>query len=406
MNLAVAIGIAWLTLGASDVPGTILEADRVVAIQHEPADAGGGRYDWGATVILDQGRYRMWWVRLGGTNRTRFPYAGPLPDGERFEFTYPDRGDRIYYAESNDGLTWSIDGEDFAGKPEVYDARSRGALMVLGPAETAQERMHLGCPCVIEVEGTMYMYYEAPSEFVLKRGPDGKPAVGDEYHNQVFVATSHDGKNWRKWPDPQHPQPIVPAPVENKQRGRQRYGLGQPTVCYRDGKYIMHYVDSCTGPGDFIVRIEADNPYFRNARPFAKSLATGDPSVVCPPGSVARFAQTDVNYLDDAWYLVRPAYGTGNLGMLASHDGVFTADTHASAPQNVFPQIRAIDPRNAQFRERSAPRFLTDAQGRIIVQEGKIAVYYGSGAESKSQAGTWDLHRCEIRLDSMKLPSK
>jgi hypothetical protein len=381
--------------------GEVMPATNIVAIQHEALSPEHGRYDWGAGVMLDGKLYRMWWVRLGGANQKRFPYDGPLPDGEHFEFTYPDYGDRIYYAESRDGVTWHIEGADYTGKPEDFGPDSQGPLMVLAPAESAGERMHLGCPSVIKVDGALYMYYEAPSEFVLKRNAEGKPMVGDEYQNQVFLATSPDGKTWHKWPTDEDPQPIVPAPVENQQRGRQRYGLGQPTICYRDGKYIMHYVDSCTGPGDFIVRIEADNPQFRNARPFARSLASVQPGVVCPAGAVARFAQIDANYFGDAWYLVRPAYGTGNLGLLVSRDGVFAQDVNATAPQKVFPQIATPDPRGKDYLERSAPRFLTDPHGKLIVRNGKAVVYYGSGLESRAKAWSWDLYRCEFNIESV-----
>lgn len=380
----------------------IIQANPVIALQREPEDPATGRYDWGASVMLDGGVYRMWWTRLGGMNAKRFPYDGKLPDGERFEFTYPDRGDRIYYAESRDGHTWHIEGNDFAGKPEEYGPDSRGPMLVLSPAENAQQRMHLGSPSVIKVDGTYYMYFESCPEFILKRGSDGKPAVGDEYNNQVFIATSPDGKRWRQYPDDRDPQPILRPPEENKRPGRQRYGFGQATVCYRARTYILHYTDSCTAPGDFIVRIEADNPFFRNARVFRRSLALVAPNIQCPAGAVARFAQSDVRYMGDIWMLLRPAYGTGNLGVLVSRDGVFAADVSARSPQEVFPQIRTPDPRGDRYLERSSPRFLTDPAGQILVRGGRVAIYYGSGELSKGKAYTWDLYRCEVPVRALR----
>jgi hypothetical protein len=386
---------------AAPVPA-IIEPTRVTPLQREAEDPARGRYDWGPAVILHDGLYRMWWTRLGGGNVKRFPYAGNLPDGERFEFTYPDYGDRIYYAESRDGRTWHIEGPDYTGKPEEYGPDSKGPLLVLGPAESSEQRMHLGSPSVIRADGRWYMYYESCPLFILRRGADGRPAVGDEYNNQVFVATSPDGRTWRQHPDPGDPRPILAPPKENRLPGRQRYGFGQASVSYRAGRYTMHYTDSCTGPGDFIVRIEADNPFFRDARVFGRSLASTDPDVRCPAGSVARFAQVDLKFVDGEWLLVRPAYGTGHLGVMVSSDGVFAADARARAPQEVYPQVRTPDPRGPDYLERSSPRFLTDAEGRIIVQDGRIIIYYGSGALSKGKAYTWDLYRCEVPLKALR----
>ena len=376
----------------------VVESKRVVALQHEPENPSSGRYDWGSSVMKDGEIYRMWWTRLGGGKSRRFPYRGPLPDGESFEFTYPDWGDRIYYAESRDGLIWHIEGDDFSGPPTQFGPEAQGPLRVLGPSETAQQRNHLGNPSVLKVEGVYYLYYEAPCEYVLTRGPDGKPRVGDEYHNQIFVAVSKDGRSWSRWPEDQNPQPILAAPESNRRSSQHRYGMGQPSVCFFHGRFVLHYVDSCTGPGDFIVRMEADNPFFRNPRPFARSLAESSSQPGIPAGAVARFAQTDVKYLGAQWWLTRPAYGTGNFGLLASSNGVFIADAPARSPRAVFPQLRAPDPRGPQYGERLYPRFLTDPHGQILVRDGSVAIYYASGLGFKDKAYTWDLHRCEVEI--------
>lgn len=365
-------------------------------LQVEPEDAATGRYDWAPSVMRDGERYRMWWVRLGGANHSRFPYATTLPDGERFEFTYPDYGDRIYYAESRDGRRWNLTGPDFTGPASAYGPDSPSPLMVLGPAESDQERNHIGCPSVIQVDGVFYMYYESCSDYVCRRQPDGRVAVLREYHNQVFVATSPDGRTWRRHPHHERPEPILRAPHENRSPGRQRYGFGQPSVFRRGGRFVMHYVDSCTSAGDCIVRIEADNPFFRGARPYRRCLLpTRGPQPV-PAGAVARFAQTDVKYWGDLFVAVRPAYGTGNLGLLASRSGVFEADADARLPGDVFPQIRVRDPRGEAYRERLFPRFLTGPEGEILVEDGFAVVFYSSGRGFKESAYTWDLCRAEV----------
>jgi hypothetical protein len=264
--------------------------------------------------------------------------------------------------------------------------------MVLGPSETEEERNHIGDPSVIRVAGIWYMYYEAPCAWALSRRPDGSVAVGDEFRNQVFVATSSDGLLWRKHPDDARPRPIVAAPPADIRRPR--YGIGQPSVFHRGGKFVLHCVDSSTAPGDWIVRIEADDPFFRTARRLPTSLAAAG----APPGAVARFAQADVRSLGDLTVLVRPAYGTGNLGILVSRDGTFDADRSAVHPAEVFPQIRIADPRGPGYRERLFPRLLTGPGGEIILRGGLATVFHGSGLGFKEKAWSWDIHRCEVDI--------
>lgn len=381
--------LSWGNARAVCPDARVLPADSVLAVQLEEESPERGRYDWGASVMKDGDVYRMWWVRLGGDRDRKFKRSVPLRDGSLFELEYPDFGDRIFHAESRDGRVWDFD----------------GAAAVLGPAESAQEINHVGTPTVIKVGEVFYMYYEAPAEFAMHQDEDGKVTGCHEYQNQVFLATSGDGRSWTKYPANEDPQPVVAAPASNLEPGRQRYGLGQPSACYRDGKYILHYVDSCTGPGDFIVRLEADNPQMRDAKPFSPKLDAAG----APEGAVARFAQTDVSYLAargdfrhkllcDLWALIRPAYGTGNLGLLTSRTGVFKSDAAAESPKNVFPQIAIEDPRGKDYTERLFPAFLTTPEGEILVENGRLVIFYGSGRGWKESAHTWDIHRCEVAV--------
>jgi len=98
----------------------------ILRVQSEAEDPGTGRYDWGPSVMRDGRLYKAWFVRQGGSNKKRFPYAATLPDGEKFEFSYPDRGDRIFYAESRDGRSWHLDGADYTG-PASNSARTQRA---------------------------------------------------------------------------------------------------------------------------------------------------------------------------------------------------------------------------------------------------------------------------------------
>ena len=65
------------------IAGGLSEAN-VLLLQKESGESGKGPYDWGPSIMRDGGLYKMWWVRLGGGNQRRFPYATTLPSGERF----------------------------------------------------------------------------------------------------------------------------------------------------------------------------------------------------------------------------------------------------------------------------------------------------------------------------------
>lgn len=397
--------VMYLCIRSAHGPPATIEATRVIQLQSEAPTRETGRYDWGPSVMLDDdGLYKMWWVRLGGSGQAlRFPYEARLSGARLFTFTYPDWGDRIYYAESRDGLTWHLDGPEYRDPLDLFGPEAAGPMMVLGPAESLAERNHVGTPSVIKAAGIYYMYYESPADYHVDVDDSGQVTGLGEYHNQVFVATSSDGKHWRKRPTDSNPRPIVAAPRSNLELGRQRYGLGQPSVFYEGGRFVLHYVDSCTGPGDFVVRLEAADPYFHTGHPFATRLQPSDGADKVPAGAVARFAQVDVKPLNGAYYLLRPAYGTGCIGLLASRDGVFRPDTEARTPTEVFPQIRVRDPRGEDWLEVLYPRFLTDPHGKVLVRDGMVAIYYSSGRGWKDDAHTWDIFRCEVPVSVLRV---
>lgn len=383
---------------------TVIEPLRVLPLQCEEVAPESGRYDWGPSVMLDDdGLYKMWWVRLGGTGQgLRFPFAARLPSGELFSFTYPDWGDRVYYAESRDGLAWNLDGPEYAGDLRLFGPDCPGPMMVLGPAESRQEINHIGTPSVVKVRGIYFMYYEACADYRVDVDAEGRVVGLGEYHNQVFVATSRDGKAWRKRPIDRNPRPVILAPKSNLELGQQRYGFGQPSAFYQNGRFVLHYVDSCTGPGDFVVRTESGDPYFHDSTVFARQLQPAGSPATVPAGAVARFAQMDVKPLSGAYYLVRPAYGTGHIGLLGSRSGLFQADNDAVAPTEVFPQIRVRDPRGDDWLEVLYPRFLTDPHGQILVRNGRVSIYYGSGRGWKDDSHTWKLFRCEVPVTALR----
>lgn len=154
-------------------------------------------YDWKCSVIQDGDIYKMYWCRQYNQ-------------------------DAIWYAESTDMKTWT-------NEQVVLDI----------PAESFYDRewlkLHCANPSVVIVDGTYYLFFEGPST-VLATG---------ECDNQVFLATSTDGLNFTMYPSNEDPQPIVKMPEEKMGEGR--YGVGQPSVVYKDGLFHLWYTDAVDG---------------------------------------------------------------------------------------------------------------------------------------------------------------
>lgn len=162
-------------------------------------------YDWGHSIIKIGDVYKMWWTRGD-------PY------------------DTIWFAESKDTINW-------------YNVQK-----VMTPANSTWEKMHLARPNVIYVNNQYIMYYEAPSTV---------DAYGVETDNNIFRATSTDGIHWNKYPSNANPVPVIQMPAGTSGRGF--YGVGQPTVLYKNNQYIMYYTfaaEPLAGPtgGNMITR--------------------------------------------------------------------------------------------------------------------------------------------------------
>lgn len=159
-------------------------------------------YDWGHSVIFEDGVYKMWWVR-------------------------PAVYDSIYYAESPDLKNWT----------EVQ------RVMCLAPNSSNITKYKnikgmVGKPSVIHVDDTYYMYFEAPAS----EDPDVTQTVL-EWDNQVMLATSPDGIEWEFYSDDNgEPQPVIAMPEALMGNfNTKEYGAGQPSVFYKDGKFYVTY---------------------------------------------------------------------------------------------------------------------------------------------------------------------
>lgn len=137
----------------------------------ESAPHGDGNV-YAADVIKDGDMYRMW-------------YGGQGKDGH----------DRIAYAESSDGVTWT------RGDVVLRDDRVN----------------HLNDPSVVKVNRTFYMFYTRTEVDVV---------------DQIDVATSTDGKTWE-------PRGAVITP--GKDGAWDSLSVGRPSVIHDGGQFRMWY---------------------------------------------------------------------------------------------------------------------------------------------------------------------
>lgn len=159
-------------------------------------------YDWGHSVIFENGVYKMWWVRPG---------------------VY----DAIFYAESSDLKNWINTQRVICLSPNATNVTKYDNIKGM-----------LGKPSVIHVNDTYYMYFEAPATEDL----DITQSVL-EWDNQVMLATSKDGINWSFYCDNKgQPQPVVAMEEKfMKNSNVKNYGVGQPSVFYKDKTFYLTY---------------------------------------------------------------------------------------------------------------------------------------------------------------------
>ncbi len=174
------------------------------------AGTGDAPYNYAPTVLLDGGRFRIWWCSQLGV-------ANPP-------------GDDILLAEST-----SMDGP-FLG-PD-----GRGGTPVFSGSAHRFDAMHTCDPSVIKVGDTYYLYYT---------GAAGAHAHG----NAIGLATSPDGRVWTR---ANGGRPLVTSARDVKRDNT--YGAGQPSVVYLAGLFYLMFTDTTgqdagrNGAGQFVLR--------------------------------------------------------------------------------------------------------------------------------------------------------
>ena len=174
----------------------------VVAAGGQPAP-----YNYGPTVLAEDGRYRAWWC-------SQLPGVGPAGD------------DVLHASSASPDGPFSEGGAPavpvFSGEPGRFDG------------------MHTCDPSVLRVGGRYYLYYTG--------------AAGDHAHgNAIGVASSADGRAWTR----------APAPIASAAGEVQRanvYGAGQPSAVFVDGWFYLMFTDTTAkgagwnGAGQFVLR--------------------------------------------------------------------------------------------------------------------------------------------------------
>ena len=222
---------------------------------------------------------------------------------------------------------------------------------------------------------------------------------GTEYHNQVFLATSKDGRHFAKWGGSDGPQPIVRAAESNLASDKRRYGFGQPTVCYRDGKFILHYVDSCTWWPDTQIRLESTDPTFKDAKPTIAGLRNAFGCPTPPPVGAGGQVRRHGHLLAGRLVLSRAArlWRGSDRGVAFAVGRVLGRRPFARSIGGPSPDRVEGSPWHKLSRTTDA-RFLRDAHGQIIGDATHLTVFYGSGKVDGPgwTAYTWDIYRADL----------
>lgn len=116
-----------------------------------------------------------------------------------------------------------------SGWPAGFTPWSANPVMV----PTAGSAMHgsdnIYAPEIHPLSGGLVMWYGAQ---------------GGAGHDRIFVATSRDGAQWRKWPSDQTPQPVLDLGTSNH--------VNDPSVVWTAGGWNMYYTDAAVGIDDTI----------------------------------------------------------------------------------------------------------------------------------------------------------
>lgn len=153
-------------------------------------------------------------------------------------------------------------------------------------------------PTVIKVGSTYYMYYTADP--------------WDGANNQMFLATSTDGRAWTKYPNNSVPAtPVIPfTPTD-------RYGIGEGSAVYKDGLFYLYYTDLPWYSTNTVRRASSwDGVNF--------STGTQILGTATIPWGNEGTGGVDVRYIPgwNVWFMVSPTHSKQHLTWNISRDGI------------------------------------------------------------------------------------
>ena len=296
-----------------------LTADRGRQSGGVVAHGGDAPYNYGPTILLEDGRHRMWWC-------SQLLVAAPP-------------GDDLLYAESASAAGPYAAPDGMPGMP------------VLSGSVDGFDGVHTCDPSVIRLGDTYYLYYT---------GAAGDHANG----NAIGVATSPDGISWTRAAGG---KPIV-SPSYDVARDN-TYGAGQPSVLVVDGWFHLMFTDTTgeaagwNGAGQFVLR--SKDPTFASG-----VQALGPAGFQQVPDTRSKRTRSVVDAFSADWMYVAAlnafviAHETEHGTTLTFWNKAFTANPH---PQVHIPGPWREGPGLVRTSLGHAPVTADDPCGRIAV---------------------------------------
>jgi hypothetical protein len=235
-------------------------------------------------------------------------------------------------------------------------------------------------PSVVKVNGQFYMYFDAPRTGGCDNGVNG----------QIFLARSTDGVNWTKYPSKTaRPQPVIPYFVAgangpyNSEGTTDRYGIGEPSVVYKDGQFYMYYAYAPWWNESTVLRTTSSDgvSFSAGRRVFAEAAL--------PSGGI------EVKYIAawDLWFMLSHATDYSALRWNISRDGIHWLPTNYRAAERTIAVLNGFVVSSAIESDEYGHFGDTSLLGPKSTQ-----IVYGTGIGKQNDPLTWDLAAAPITI--------
>ena len=260
-------------------------------------------YDWGQCVLKIDGKYKMWWTR-------------------------GDPHDTVWYAESTDLKNWT-----------------NAQVIAKVTNDTTWMKKHIADPAVVYVNGTYYMYFES----------NATQSGSNVTDSCILMATSEDGINLNFYGGNDNPQPVLRPSDDAMNKGY--YGVGMPSVIYKDGKFMMYYYDGASD-SNTCSRLAVSNDGINFSENSENTRVFNRSGVGVAYNSLTRTYMMTYT-LNPNLYDNKKVYNE-NIYFMESEDGInFTYSDIGNSAGN--PLVLS----NSNIKMRCFPGFVTNGQGII-----------------------------------------